>query len=511
MDHLLIDSYLFKQRLILIVVFSFLLGIFVASLIFVSPIISLLALAVAGAILLSEKIWNGEINRIALLCGMILVSFSLGSLRYNIKDFHIPNYELESKIGSQLELEGVVVSEPEARDNSTRFVLETNGEKILVNAKLYTDIKYGDEVRVEGKLEKPGTIDDGSGRPFDYAAYLSKDDIFLTLNFTDTEVLSHGKGNLLKSFLFSLKRSFVAQIKTILSEPHSSLLAGLIVSGKDAMPKNILEDFRKAGVIHIVVLSGYNITIIAEFIRRFFEKAFSFLKLGVYPQLATIISVVGIFFFVLMAGAEATVVRAAVMILVVILAKMFGKNYSALRALLGAAFVMILINPKILVFDPSFQLSFLATSALIYMVPIVENFLDSVSDRWGIKTILSTTIGTQIVVLPYLIYSTGEVSLVSLLANLLILLFIPVTMLSGFIAAVLSYVNIIFALPFSYLAHSLLSWILNVSKVLASLPISSIKVPYFPAWLVISIYLFIIWLITKEPGKIPGSLKTKVV
>src|SRR3989338_8115488 len=168
---------------------------------------------------------------------------------------------------------------------------------------------------MEGKLGEPGIIEDKNGsRPFDYSKYLSKDDIYYTLNFTKVEVLSGGYGNPVKRALFKIKRSFVRKTKEVLAEPYASLLSGLIVSGKEAMPKDILEEFRRAGVVNIVVLSGYNITIIAEFIRTVFKSAR--------------FSLVGILLFVIMTGAQATVVRAALMVLAVMLAKMFHRKFS---------------------------------------------------------------------------------------------------------------------------------------------------------------------------------------
>jgi hypothetical protein len=122
----------------------------------------------------------------------------LGSLRYGVKDFHTLNAELESRVGEKAELVGIVASEPERRDNTTRFILRTEGERVLVNTGLYAQVKYGDEVRVEGKLGRPGVIDDGSGRPFNYAEYLSKEDVYFTMSFAQTEVLSSGHGNALK-------------------------------------------------------------------------------------------------------------------------------------------------------------------------------------------------------------------------------------------------------------------------------------------------------------------------
>ena len=351
---------------------------------------------------------------------------------------------------------------------------------------------------MRGKLQKPGIIDlpaqaggeDGK-RPFDYGKFLAKDDIYHTLSFAEVSVLSSGHGNVIKDLLFKIKKSFVTKTKEILAEPYASLLSGLIVSGKVAMPKNILEEFQRAGVIHIVVLSGYNITIIAEFMRTVFRSAR--------------FSIIGIILFVIMTGAEATVVRAALMVLTVILAKMFGRKFSPSRALLVAAFIMLLENPKILVFDPSFQLSFLATIALIYVVPIVEKYLKKVPEKLGLRTTIATTIATQVTVLPLLIYSIGNVSLVSLPANILILFFIPATMLVGFIATLIAYVSGVLALPFSYATHLLLAWILGVSHYLGNLSFASITIPPAPWWLVVLVYLVIIILIRRLRSSLPHS------
>ncbi|MDZ4205862.1 MAG: ComEC/Rec2 family competence protein, partial [Patescibacteria group bacterium] len=426
-----------------------------------------------------------------LFLSLAFLSFGLGALRYSIKDFHEPLVPLST---------GIVVSEPEQRENTTRFVLlANNGEKVLVNTDLYSPVQYGDRVEVNGKLQEPGIIDDeDGGRPFDYGKYLSKDDIYYILNFTEVEVLSGDHGNPIKLALFKIKRSFIRKTKEILAEPYASLLSGLIVSGKGAMPKGILEEFRRAGIIHIVVLSGYNITIIAEFMRKMLENFFLVARIRVTSRLVAGASILGIILFVLMTGAEATVVRAALMVIVVIAAKMFGRAYSAPRALLVAAFLMILHNPKILVSDPSFQLSFLATCALIYIVPIVEKYLEVVPEKWGLRMTVATTLATQMTVLPLLIYSMGNFSLVSFPANILALFIIPATMLVGFIATLIAYTSSTLALPFSYVAHILLAWILGVSSVFGNLSFASVTVPPVSIWLVVLIYLSTIILVRRS-------------
>ncbi|OHA88621.1 MAG: hypothetical protein A3C70_03425 [Candidatus Zambryskibacteria bacterium RIFCSPHIGHO2_02_FULL_43_14] len=475
MDRETSTNSLSAQAGIFVFIFCFVFGILISSFIFVPPIFSFLIVFLGATILVTEKVFKGKLEKEVLLLAVVLISFGFGALRYSIKDFH------ELLIPTST---GIVISEPEQRENTTRFILLTdNGEKLLVNTDLYSPAKYGDMVKTVGKLQEPSIIEgENGGRPFDYGKYLAKDGIYYILNFAEVEVLSSGHGNPLKHILFKIKRGFVRKTKEILTEPYASFLSGLLVSGREAMSKDILEEFRRAGVIHIVVLSGYNITIVAEFMRMVFRNA--------------TFSIAGIILFVIMTGAQATVVRAALMVLVVILAKTSRRKFSAPRALLAAAFFMLLQNPKILVFDPSFQLSFLATCGLIFVTPIIERYLPRVSSmKWGLGKILSTTLATQITVLPFLIYSMGDVSLVSLPANMLILIFIPFTMLVGFIATLVAFVNLTIALPFSYITYILLAWILGVAHYLSSLFFASVSVPLVPVWLVVAVYLVIVTLI----------------
>ncbi len=491
MDHAKLTQ-LFSRG-VLIFIWSFLVAVVVSSFISVSYVFSLFFFILSLLILGGEKLYKGKLEFEIILVSIFLSGFALGIWRYEFKDNH------ES---IEPTFTGIIVSEPEQKENTTRFVFRSeNGEKVQVSSGLYTQIAYGDEVKLEGKLKQPEIIDDGSGRPFDYAAYLSKDDIYYVMDFAKVTTLSSGNGNRVKAFLYRTKNNFVEKIREILPEPESSLLAGLIVAGKASMPKNILEEFRRAGVIHIVVLSGYNITIVAEFIRRFFQKILLTKRINVLvdpnhlPKLAASLSLLGILLFVLMTGAEATVVRAALMVLVVILAKLLGRDYSASRALLVAGFLMILENPKILLFDPSFQLSFLATCGLIYISPIMDKFLEKLRMGEGeLRSTLATTIATQITVLPLLIYSVGDVSIVSLPANLLILLLIPYTMGIGFLATLIAYVSPVIALPLSYIAHLMLAWIIWVSHFLGNLSFATINIP-LPAWLVIIVYFLIVLLI----------------
>lgn len=475
------------------VIFGFVLGVLLASFIETDFTVAGLAVLIGISVLVAEKLRTRGISREILFISLVFVSLGLGILRYEIKDSHIPIEPTST---------GIVISESEQKENTTRFVFRAdNGEKVLVNTDLYSSVGYGDRVEISGKLSRPGLIESEDGlRVFDYGKYLAKDDIYHTMSFTDVETLSGGHGHPVKSALLKIKKSFTDNIKEILAEPHAGLLSGLIVSGKDAMPKNLLDEFRRAGIIHIVVLSGYNITIIAEFIRRFFQGIFLVAKTRFALPFVTSASILAILGFVLMTGAEATVVRASIMVLIVILAKAFGKSYSASRALLLAGALMLVHNPKILVFDPSFQLSFLATLGLIHGAPLIEKYLKLIPEKLGFRMIVSTTLATQLFVLPLLVYSMGDFSLVSILANLLVLVVVPLTMLVGFLAATVVYVSSFLALPLAYVAHLLLAWILWVSSTLGNLSLASIPVPPIPFWVLIIIYALIFIIFRRSRG-----------
>jgi competence protein ComEC len=482
---------------VFVFIWSFVLAVLFCSYVYILPIYSLTFIIVGlmGSIL--YFFIKNKVNPLFLMIFLAVLGLGIGGMRYAVKDFHESDPYLVSNVDKKVTIKGLVVSEPEHRENDIRVVVQIEinppsqsfGEasKIIVSASLFSKVNYGDRVEIVGKLELPGVISSDTGRDFDYGAYLSKEDIYYTMSFAQINILESNRGNFLRAWLLKIKTAFTNKMNELFPEPQSSLLAGLLVSGKQALPKSVLEEFRLAGVVHIVVLSGYNITVVAEFMKKIFSF-FSF-------RLATSASVLGIILFTIMTGATATVVRAAIMALLIILGKSLGRTYSVERAIFVAGFFMLLQNPKILVFDTSFQLSMLATIAMVYVAPIVEKYLTKIPERWGIKQILSATIATQIFVLPFLLYQMGSVSVVSLLSNILILAFVPLTMLLGFIATLLGFVNYYLALPFSYITHLLIMWILGVAHYLGNLAFAQISIQNFPLWLTLVCYAVFIALV----------------
>ncbi len=401
---------------------------------------------------------------IFIFLGIFILSFGLGILRYDIKDNAPVSRELFFAVGQNISLKGFISDEPDERENSTRLIFKaTSGDKILLVTNRYPEFSYGDILEISGTLKKPDNFSD-----FDYRAYLAKDDVFLEMVFPEIKKIGSGSGSIVKSALLKIKNGYLENLSRVLTEPQASFIGGLTVGARKSMPSDILENFRKVGVIHIVVLSGYNITIVA---RAFAGALGSFL-----PRVfSASFGIVGIILFAIMAGASATVVRASIMAAILYLAGSAGRVYQAKIALFAAGFLMILYNPKILRFDLGFQLSFLAALGLIYLSPYFARFVKWLPQRFKIREYALATLSAQIAVLPVLLQNSDSLSLFSLPANLFILVLVPATMFFGFLSGVLAFVHPFIAYPFSWVAYLLSSYELAVASFFANLPFSSIN------------------------------------
>lgn len=441
-------------------------------------------------------------KRIFLIFSFVLFFFGLGLLRcsFSNQQQHQDIQSLNNLAEQEVSFVGVVTEEADEREDNTKLTvaikeiknlenLTAKNVKVLLTVQRYPQFIYGDEILFSGVLQKPENFLTEGGREFDYVRYLGKDQIFYQVFYPQVELISSGQGNFLKEKLFSLKNSFLKKIKKTIPEPEVSLLGGLLVGAKQSLGKQLQDDFRKVGLIHIVVLSGYNVTIIAEFILG----VFSFL-----PRLVGIsLGALSIILFAVMVGGSVTIVRASLMALLVIFAKMTGRVNETTRALFLAGFIMVLHNPQIVVFDPSFQLSFVATLGLIFLSPKLNQFFKFIPARFYLRETISATLSTQIFVLPLLLYMTGELSLVAVIVNLLVLMLIPLTMLMGFLTGIFSFIFAWLSVPFSYLTYFLLAYELKVVEFFAGLPLISFKIGCFPLWLIFFIYVIYFVLLRK--------------
>ncbi len=407
--------------------------------------------------------------------------------------FHTGREGLVNKYGGNvMELQGAIIDEPQIKDFTKTFTFSAPEFLVKVITDRYKEYKYGQKLRLYGKISTPFNFKSNGGRTFDYINFLLKDGIYFEMKKPKIEVLESGGGNIISKTLFALKQGFLRNLKKVLGEPHAALAGGLVVGDKSALGKDLIDDFRKAGLIHIVVLSGYNITIVADSIRR--VLAFLPRNLGI------ILGGLGILVFGILVGGGATVVRSCVMAIIALTAILLRKDYNVGKALFVAGALMLVQNPLILLYDPSFQLSFLATLGLLLLSSPIEKKLGFITEKLGIRGLIASTLATQIFVSPYILYMMGQLSIIGIIVNILVLPIIPATMLFVTLAGISGFFFLPLAQIFGYISHILLSYELIVVRFFAHLPFASINLPQFSSWVVIGLYASYFVALVKLPS-----------
>ncbi len=416
---------------------------------------------------------------------IIFILIAIACVRFLFFTPHKPDFH--NAIGKEVTLEGVINDDPDIRlkTKHLNIKLKNSETTILVYVDRNMEVRYGDLVYVKGVLEEPENFITNSGKEFNYRRYLTNQDIYYIIKNADLKIITTDNGNKIKSLLFKIKNNFLEKINSVIPSPESDLGGGLVLGVRGGFDDDMKNEFIETGTIHIVALSGYNISIVADGVMKVFGLIFS-----------QVISIIFGFFiiilFIIMTGASATAIRAGIMATIMLLGKLSGRRYVAGRALVVAAFLMITYEPRIIV-NMSFQLSFIATAGVLFVTPKVIHWFRFVPMRFGFREMIATTVAATISVLPILLYLTGVFSLVSIPANILILLFIPITMLLVFLTGVLGFVYTPISIIFGYISYLLLAYILYVIHLFGSLSFASFNIQRFPLLLTIIIYIFLIW------------------
>mgnify|MGYP000237276601 CR=1 FL=1 len=472
--------------------FGFVFGVLLRSFFSINLHFCILIGVIAFALLLFFALISKDngacLRRQGILASVVILTFSLGILRFHAVDVP-PPVVFEKEVGQEVNLQGEIVDEPYIReDNQKLTVLLEHEAKILLSVRLDEDYKYGDQINFKGKLEKPDNFITDQGKEFDYINYLRKDGIIYVMSYPEVEIVSRGNGNKIKSVLLFFKEKFLEKINLTVPNPESLLMGGLILGEKASFSEEMREEFINTGTIHIVALSGYNITIVSEWVMKLFSKMYF-----VPQHLGIGMGIFAVLLFVLMTGGSSTAVRAGIMATLALVARATGRNYDVARALILAGVFMILFNPFILAYDVSFQLSFIATVAVIFFAPRIEKHFMWVTDSFKLRDIVSVTCAAYIFVLPFILYKMGSLSIVALPANILILPFIPFTMMLGFLTGVVGLISNILAVPFGYISYLFLHYELWVISFFSNIPFASFSIPNFPLVLTLAIYAWFIY------------------
>lgn len=453
-------------------------GVFVATF-YAVPLTILVWFGMVGTLVLAVGVRSKKSNHhnYLVLLALTTIFLTIGMVRMELAKSEFGHSSLQAKAGTSVTLEGKVVRDPEVREKSLHAYVQVDENLLLVTVDRYAKAAYGDVVTVTGTLTQPEAFVTDMGRSFDYPAYLKARGVEYQLAFASLTVLDSGQGNPILAWLYALKNALQAEITAYLPEPASALGQGLLLGVGEALGAEIETAFRRSGLIHIVVLSGYNIMLIVTFMMVLLRPLRTgFLKLT--------LSLLAIGAFAVMVGLSATVLRASFMAAILIIATAYHRQYLILRVLLFTATIMICINPWLLVYDIGFQLSFMATLGLVLIAPQLERVCAWLPEGYGLRSFFFATIATQIAVLPILLYQIGEVSLIAVVANVLVLPLVPIVMLLTFLVALFGFFSSSLATLMAWPTTVLLTGIIEVALWLAELPYSALVVPILPAFII---------------------------
>lgn len=411
------------------------------------------------------------------------LAFIVGLAIYSLVEDSQPF--LFEKTEEEITLKGIIVGEVEERISQQKFQFKAEEipGNILVTTELYPKYRYGDQLEITGRLKEPSVFDD-----FDYRAYLAKDKIYSVIDYPQINRLAKNQGVWFYQLLFNFKDKLRQSLDQILLPPQSSILKAVFLGDKWGLSNELKEKLNITGTRHIVAISGMHMIIMSQIL------LWLALAIGLWRGQAFYFVLLFLVLYILMIGAPPSAVRAGLMAGLLLLAQKIGRLHSADRAVILAATIMLMFNPALLKSDVGFQLSFLATLSIIYLKPILDAWLVRWPNPARLKDVLTMTLAAQLGVLPVLVFHFGQLSLVSPLANLLIVPFLPLLMIAGIILSLTGLFCLPLAKIIAWPTWLLLTYLVKVIDYLSVLPLAAYQFEK-KSWLILPVYYSLLILI----------------
>jgi competence protein ComEC len=479
-----------KSNFFVLVLVSFIAGISVSSF-FEINLFYIFCVGLADLFLLIV-LFNSPKWRIFFL---VLLFFVIGFGRFQIS---LPGISDQSNIyyynGQTVELTAIVkkVDTRQSHQKLTVMVSElydisdSVSGLVLVNSFLYPEYRVGDRVDIKCQLNAPQAFED-----FAYDKYLARYNIYTVCNFANIQLIDKGQASLLDG----IKSQLESSLNRSIAEPHVSVLQALVIGNRRGIPESVLDDVSSAGLSHIIAISGMHIAIIVMVIM------YLSIFFGLIREKAFWVALVFIVFYIAMIGFPASAARGAIMALLVLYAGVIGRLNYSINAILFAAAVMLMVNPKLLLYDIGFQLSFMAVLGIMYLMPILKNKFASWPGSRSLKNIIIVTLSAQIMTLPLIVYYFHNFSVLSVVSNILVLPILPFVMLWTILVAVLGMFFPLLGQWLGYISYLIVDYILAVARLISNINVLSIEFKIDSFYLVIISYVVIFLFIRKYFNK----------
>lgn len=311
-------------------------------------------------------------------------------------------------------------------DQQRLVVMTSLGQHLQIDTATYPAYQYSDLLQLDCTIRLPGQIEE-----FAYDKYLARYHIQALCDYPVLTLIDTGTGNPYISRIYALRNTLKQRVEQLWPEPVAALLLGVLIGEQDTIPEQIYIAFQRAGVVHILVVSGMHVLILVQLLTRATKTV---------PRFGQLIIIIGILTaFCVLTGFSATVIRATVMGSIPLLGKFIGRPHHIHLTLTWAAGLVTLVNPYILVHDVGFQLSFLATLGLVYVTPLIKPYTNWLPDTLEFRSTITTTLAATTTTAPWIAYVFGTWSNVALLANIIVIPISNVMLVAGALITGLSW------------------------------------------------------------------------
>lgn len=302
------------------------------------------------------------------------------------------------------------------------------------------------------------------------------------------------------SMINELRRKFSAGLQSVVPEPLGSFGLGILIGQRTTLPKDINDKLSTVGLTHIVAVSGYNLTIIVLAVHRLTRKRSKYQS--------TLLTLLLIGLFLLLTGSSASIVRAAIVSILSLWAWYYGRTFRPSVLILLAASLTAGWFPPYIWSDIGWYLSFLAFTGVLLVAPLVTQRFMGKREPKILAMVLIETLAAQVMTLPIILFIFGRLSIISVFANILIVPLVPLAMMLSFLAGLGGMLLPSLAGWVAWPTTLLMTYLLDIVRLLSALPHASINYKINALQLVI-VYILILAVLLIWWHKIAPSVKIK--
>lgn len=359
--------------------------------------------------------------------------------------------------------------------------------------------RYGDYVAAQGLLTAPHGFNNPGA--VDYAASLRRQGITARMTVKDSKDIAverHNGAGVWRRWLFSLRQHMTEAAGTAMPPAEAAVLQGMVFGGYSGIPQNVVKAFAATGIVHILSVSGTHVALVAGVVMWLGARV------GVSVVYSAAAAVVAVILYGLLSGLTPPVIRSIIMGCTALGALVVRREGDALTALAVAALAMLVYEPR-WVYDISFQLSFGATAGLVTLYRPVTAALAQMMPPW-LASALATTAAAQLGVLPFLGYYFASFSLVSFVANIVVVPVVEAAVVLGLAAGVSGLVHPWLGGGLNLLCGLLLKLVLLLTDWFAAWPGATVYLPAGNFLTGTMYYGVLAWSAGYHPGWLPGPL-----